>query len=108
MLDSYIWGSVDRVSPEAPVPVINVKKRDFRLGGAGNVVVNVKALGATPILISLIGDDEAATKVRSCLNKLSISEEGLVASKTRSTTEKMRVIARHQHVVRIDEENDHE
>src|ERR1041385_7453964 len=108
MLDSYIWGSVDRVSPEAPVPVINVKRRDFRLGGAGNVVVNVHALGATPLTVSLIGNDDAAAKLRSCFKKLSISEEGLVASNARPTTEKTRVIARHQHVVRIDDETDRE
>lgn len=108
MLDSYIWGSVDRISPEAPVPVINVKKRDFRLGGAGNVVVNIHALGATPLVISLVGDDDAATKVRTCLKGLSISEEGLVVSSARPTPEKTRVIARHQHVVRIDDETDRE
>lgn len=108
MLDSYIWGSVDRISPEAPVPVISVKKRDYRLGGAGNVIVNVHALGATPLAVSLIGNDDAAVKVRSCLKKLSITEEGLVVSNTRPTTEKTRVIAGHQHVVRIDEETDRE
>jgi rfaE bifunctional protein kinase chain/domain len=108
MLDSYIWGSVERISPEAPVPVINVRQRDFRLGGAGNVVVNVHALGATPLTVSLIGNDDAAVKLRSCFKKMSVSEEGLVASKSRPTTEKTRVIARHQHVVRIDEETDRE
>jgi len=108
MLDSYIWGSVDRISPEAPVPVVNVKRRDFRLGGAGNVVVNVHALGATPLIVSLVVDDDASVKVRSCLKRLSISEEGLVVSKARPTPEKIRVIARHQHVVRIDEETDRE
>lgn len=106
MLDSYIWGAVERISPEAPVPVITVKKRDYRLGGAGNVVVNVHAIGATPLIVSLIGKDDASAKLRSCLKKLSISEEGLVASDTRPTTEKTRVIASHQHVVRIDEETD--
>ena len=108
MLDSYIWGAVERISPEAPVPVITVKKRDYRLGGAGNVVVNVHALGATPLVCSLIGNDDASVKLRSCLKKLSISEEGLVASNARPTTEKTRVIAAHQHVVRVDEETDRE
>jgi len=108
MLDSYIWGSVDRISPEAPVPVVSVKKRDYRLGGAGNVIVNVHALGATPLAISLIGNDDAAIKVRSCLKKLSATEDGLVVSNTRPTTEKTRVIAGHQHVVRVDEETDRE
>ncbi len=108
MLDSYIWGSVDRISPEAPVPVISVKKRDYRLGGAGNVIVNVHALGATPLAVSLIGNDEASQKVRSCLQKLSVTEEGLVVSNTRPTTEKTRIIAGHQHVVRVDDETDRE
>jgi len=108
MLDSYIWGSVDRMSPEAPVPVITVKKRDYRLGGAGNVVVNVHALGATPLICSLVGNDDAAIKLRSCLKKLNVSEEGLVVSNSRPTTEKTRVIASHQHVVRVDEETDRE
>lgn len=108
MLDSYIWGSVDRISPEAPVPVITVKQRDYRLGGAGNVVVNVHALGATPLVCSLVGNDDASVKLRACLKKLSIDESGLVVSNTRPTTEKTRVIASHQHVVRIDEETDRE
>lgn len=108
MLDSYIWGSVDRVSPEAPVPVVTVRKRDYRLGGAGNVVVNVHALGATPFLVSLVGNDDASVKLRSCLKKLSIDESGLVVSNTRPTTEKTRVIASHQQVVRVDEETDRE
>ncbi len=108
MLDSYIWGYVDRISPEAPVPVITVKKRDYRLGGAGNVVVNVHALGATPLICSLVGDDDASVKLRSCLKKLSISEDGLVVSNSRPTTEKTRIIANNQHVVRVDEETDKE
>jgi rfaE bifunctional protein kinase chain/domain len=108
MLDSYIWGSVDRISPEAPVPVISVKRRDFRLGGAGNVVVNIHALGATPITVALVGNDDASVKLRSCFKKFSVSEEGLVVSDNRPTTEKTRVIARHQHVVRIDDETDRE
>lgn len=108
MLDSYIWGAVERISPEAPVPVITVKKRDYRLGGAGNVVVNVHALGATPLICSLVGNDDASVKLRSCLKKLSIDESGLVVSNARPTTEKTRIIASHQHVVRVDEETDRE
>ena len=64
MLDSYIWGSVDRISPEAPVPIIHVKKRDHRLGGAANVALNVHALGAKPVLCALIGDDDDGKRVR--------------------------------------------
>jgi D-glycero-beta-D-manno-heptose-7-phosphate kinase len=106
MLDSYIWGTVERISPEAPVPVVTVKKRDFRLGGAANVALNLKALGATPILCSLIGNDDAATKLRECLDAQGITSEALVVSRTRPTTIKIRVIASHQHVVRIDEESE--
>ena len=69
MLDSYIWGSVDRISPEAPVPIVRVRKRDFRLGGAANVALNVQALGAKPILCALIGDDDAGNKLLDCLDQ---------------------------------------
>ncbi len=108
MLDSYIWGSVERISPEAPVPVVHVKKRDYRLGGAGNVVVNVHAMGAQPIIVSLVGTDESAGKVRACLKQIQASEEGLVVSSERPTPEKTRVIAHHQQVVRVDDETDRE
>ncbi|GAB1444500.1 MAG: D-glycero-beta-D-manno-heptose-7-phosphate kinase [Cyclobacteriaceae bacterium] len=108
MLDSYIWGSVDRISPEAPVPIVRVKKRDFRLGGAANVALNVKALGAKPILCALIGEDDAGTKLLTCMDEQGMSKEGIVISKNRPTTIKTRLIASHQHVVRIDEESDME
>ncbi len=106
MLDSYIWGSVERISPEAPVPVVTVAKKDFRLGGAGNVALNVQSLGAHPVLCSLIGDDDEGRKLLQCLDEKGISREGIVISKERPTTVKTRVIAGHQHVVRVDEESD--
>lgn len=106
MLDSYIWGSVDRISPEAPVPVVTVKKRDYRLGGAANVALNIKALGAQPILCALIGNDEAGQRLLHVLKKEEIDGQGLVVSGARPTTVKTRVIASHQHVVRVDEESD--
>lgn len=108
MLDSYIWGSVDRISPEAPVPIVRVKKRDFRLGGAANVALNVQALGAKPILCALVGEDESGNKLLDCLNQQNMSKEGIVVSKNRPTTVKTRLIASHQHVVRVDEESDQE
>lgn len=108
MLDSYIWGSVDRISPEAPVPIVRVRKRDFRLGGAANVALNVQALGAKPILCALIGDDDAGNKLLDCLDQQGMSKEGIVVSKNRPTTVKTRLIASHQHVVRVDEESDQE
>jgi rfaE bifunctional protein kinase chain/domain len=106
MLDSYIWGAVERISPEAPVPVVTVKKKDYRLGGAGNVALNVQSLGAKPVLCSLIGDDDEGKKLLQCLDDNGISKEGIVISQDRPTTVKTRVIASHQHVVRVDEESD--
>ncbi len=106
MLDSYIWGSVERISPEAPVPVITVMKKDFRLGGAGNVALNIQSLGARPILCALIGADDEGKKLLQRLTDKGISSEGIVSSQDRPTTMKTRVIASHQHVVRVDEESD--
>src|SRR5579872_3481130 len=108
MLDSYIWGALERISPEAPVPVINVKKKDFRLGGAANVALNVKSLGATPILCALVGNDDDGKKLIQRLDEQGMSKEGIVVSDNRPTTVKTRVIASHQHVVRVDEESDRE
>jgi rfaE bifunctional protein kinase chain/domain len=106
MLDSYIWGTVERISPEAPVPIINVRKKDFRLGGAANVALNIHALGATPILCALIGDDEDGKKLLQRLDDRKISKDGIVTSSFRPTTVKTRIIASQQHVVRVDEESD--
>ena len=106
MLDSYIWGAVERVSPEAPVPIVSVRKRDVRLGGAANVALNVQALGAKPVLCALIGDDDAGRKLLQNMDERGISKEGIVISAERPTTVKTRVIASHQHVVRVDEESD--
>ncbi len=106
MLDAYIWGNVDRVSPEAPVPIVNVKKRDYRLGGAANVALNLKSLGARPLLCALVGEDDASEKFFDRLKLREISAEGIVKSKDRPTTVKTRVIASHQHVVRVDDESD--
>lgn len=106
MLDSYIWGAVERISPEAPVPIINVKKKDFRLGGAANVALNIHALGAKPILCALIGDDDDGKKLLLRLDEKNISKEGIVTSSHRPTTVKTRIIASQQHVVRVDEESD--
>jgi D-glycero-beta-D-manno-heptose-7-phosphate kinase len=106
MLDSYIWGAVERISPEAPVPIINVKQKDFRLGGAANVALNVHALQAKPILCALIGDDDDGKKLLQRLNEKNLSTEGIVTSSHRPTTVKTRIIASHQHVVRVDEESD--
>ncbi|MEM6523812.1 MAG: bifunctional ADP-heptose synthase [Bacteroidota bacterium] len=106
MIDAYIWGAVERVSPEAPVPVVRVTKRDYRLGGAANVALNVQALGATPILCSVIGNDEAGERFKERLADRKLLDDGIVQSSNRLTTVKTRVISGHQHVVRVDEETD--
>lgn len=106
MVDAYIWGVVERISPEAPVPIVHVTKRDFRLGGAANVALNILSLGATPVLCALSGGDENGKRLMQLLDEKKLSKDGMVTSRTRPTTVKARVIAAHQHVVRIDEESD--
>jgi len=108
MVDAYIWGAVERISPEAPVPIISVKKRDFRLGGAANVALNILSLGAKPILCALAGKDTQGERLLSLLSERGMSQEGIVMTGSRPTTVKARVIAAHQHVIRIDDESDEE
>lgn len=105
MIDSYIWGSVDRISPEAPVPIVDVKNKESRMGGAANVAKNLHFLGAEPILCAVIGKDTEATTFLGLCDQLGISKEGLVQSEKRITTVKHRVIASAQHVLRIDNED---
>jgi D-beta-D-heptose 7-phosphate kinase/D-beta-D-heptose 1-phosphate adenosyltransferase len=104
LLDEYLWGEVDRVSPEAPVPVVHVRRESVVLGGAGNVVRNVVALGGGCALCSVVGDDEAAGRVRDALEKLGVDPRGLVVVPGRPTIRKTRVIARSQQIVRFDRE----
>jgi rfaE bifunctional protein kinase chain/domain len=106
MLDSYIWGKVERISPEAPVPVVNVQRRELRLGGAGNVLLNVQSLGAEAIVCSVIGTDNSGDLLRNSLIEKGLNCEGLIHSKERITTIKERIIAGSQQVVRIDTETD--
>ncbi len=106
MVDAYIWGAVERISPEAPVPIVRSTKRDYRLGGAANVALNVLALGAVPILCATVGNDEGGKKVYERLKANDISDEGIVKSSERPTTVKTRVLSGHQHIVRVDEETD--
>jgi len=108
MLDSYIFGNVDRISPEAPVPVVAVKERLDRLGGAANVALNIKAVGAEPILCSVIGEDPKADTFLQLLKKRELSEEGIIKSTTRITTTKFRVIGNSTQMLRVDEETDKE
>lgn len=104
MLDKYIWGSVSRISPEAPVPVLEVESESARLGGAANVANNIKSLGAEPILFGIVGDDEAGETISRILDDMSLTREGVIKVSDRPTTVKTRVIAHNQHVVRMDHE----
>jgi rfaE bifunctional protein kinase chain/domain len=106
MIDSYIWGNVTRISPEAPVPIVNVKKTEKRLGGAANVALNVKSMGATPILCSIVGNDEESSALELLLSENNITHEGIIKSESRQTTIKHRVLAGSQHILRIDAEID--
>ncbi len=106
MMDAYLWGRVDRISPEAPVPVVQVTSRSARLGGAANVALNLKALGAAPIVVSTIGADEQGAALERLFAEQGLRTDGLLRSATRLTTVKTRVISNHQHVVRVDEEQE--
>jgi rfaE bifunctional protein kinase chain/domain len=105
MLDRYYWGSVQRVSPEAPVPVVEVESESIRLGGAANVACNIQALGGEPILVGLIGNDHVGQLLLEMLKERNLSAQGIVVDGSRPTTIKTRVIAHGQHVVRIDNES---
>ena len=104
MIDSYMWGNVDRISPEAPIPIVTVTEKENRLGGAANVGLNLLSLGAQPILCSVIGNDTMGTEFLDLLKSMSLSQEGIIQSKQRITTVKTRVISDNQHLLRVDEE----
>lgn len=106
MIDAYTWGKVSRISPEAPVPVVQVIKKEARLGGAGNVVMNIASLGAKPWVVSVVGDDEAGIQLKSLLEKEGISLSGIVEEKGRITSIKERIIAGSQQLLRVDSETD--
>jgi len=105
MVDTYLWGKVERVSPEAPIPIVSVTKRENRLGGAANVSLNLQALGATPVLFSVIGDDDKGRKFKKLLEKKQLSKEGVFVDPKRITTVKSRIIGKGQHIARVDEES---
>jgi rfaE bifunctional protein kinase chain/domain len=105
MVDSYYWGTVSRVSPEAPVPVVDVVSESTRLGGAANVANNIQTLGGEPVLIGLIGDDHPGELFINILKEQNLAADGIVKDTARPTTIKTRVIAHGQHVVRIDNES---
>ena len=105
MVDTYLWGKVERVSPEAPIPIVSVTKHENRLGGAANVSLNLQALGATPVLFSVIGDDDKGRKFKKLLEKKQLSKEGVFVDPKRITTVKSRIIGKGQHIARVDEES---
>ncbi|GIV39874.1 MAG: carbohydrate kinase [Thermonema sp.] len=106
MIDSYLWGQATRISPEAPVPVVNVKKREWRLGGAANVALNVKALGAEAILCGVLGNDAEAARFLSLMEEEGLNTSGLLQVDDRPTTIKHRIIAGSQQLLRVDAEED--
>jgi D-glycero-beta-D-manno-heptose-7-phosphate kinase len=106
ILDRYLWGRATRVSPEAPVLVVDVDREELRLGGAANVAQNVRALGAVPVLIGVVGSDAAAESLRRELDAREVdADAGIVSDPGRRTTLKTRIIAHHQQVLRADEES---
>lgn len=104
MLDAYLWGRVERISPEAPVPVVHVTERSERAGGAANVALNMRSLGANPVVVSMIGNDIHADQLDRLFTERGLSTQGSLRSPQRRTTVKTRVISGHQHIVRVDEE----
>lgn len=107
MIDSYLWGKTSRISPEAPVPIVNVVKREKRLGGAANVALNVQAMGATPLLCSVIGDDQDGADYMRLMEEKGLPTAGIVQSPERVTTIKHRIIAGMQQLLRVDSEIEH-
>jgi len=108
IVDRYLDGKVDRISPEAPVPIIRLKNSDNRLGGAANVALNIKSMGANPFLFSIIGDDENGDIFEKLLPENEIWKGGIIRSKHRCTTVKTRVIASSQQLLRVDREDLHD
>lgn len=104
MIDAYMWGKVDRISPEAPVPIISIKSHEERLGGAANVGLNVKAMGANPVMCAVIGNDEKGNQLCHLLEQNGMTADGIIKSDERKTTIKTRIISSNQHLLRIDDE----
>src|ERR1041385_6258641 len=105
MLDHYLWGRCERISPEAPVPVVDVQKETSSLGGAGNVAANLAALGAEPVLVGLVGDDSRAQQLFDAFHTRGVDTRAIVRDPARPTTMKTRIIAHSQQVVRADWES---
>lgn len=104
MLDTYCWGKVERISPEAPVPIVVLDRKEFRIGGAGNVALNTASLGASTFMFSVIGDDEDGMKLKELMQQNNINTDNLISSSERITSNKTRVISRNQQMLRLDAE----
>jgi len=104
MLDTYMWGRVERISPEAPVPIVALNKRDHRIGGAGNVALNIASLGGQASVLSVMGDDDDGKLLKRMFEENSIKTDFLLSSPKRITTNKVRVISRNQQMMRLDSE----
>jgi len=104
MLDRYVWGSATRLSPEAPVPVVDFANESQVLGGAGNVAMNLAALGATVFPFGVVGEDEDGRAIRSCVIAVGMAVKGVMVDTSRLTTVKTRIVAKHQQIVRVDRE----
>jgi len=105
ILDRYWWGEASRLSPEAPVPVVRKQRSTVRPGGAANTAANLAALGATPYLVGLVGTDRESVELRGALLECGVAADSLISENARPTTTKTRVIAAHQQIVRVDEED---
>src|SRR5579875_1101369 len=104
MLDTYMWGHVERISPEAPVPIVLLEKKEWRMGGASNVALNVQSLGAQAFVIAVTGKDEDARTLKHLFETHHISTKYIVQSSERITTNKTRIISRNQQMMRLDAE----
>ncbi|MEI6682614.1 MAG: bifunctional ADP-heptose synthase [Bacteroidota bacterium] len=108
MVDSYLWGKVERISPEAPIPIVALRKREHRMGGAANVAMNIRSMGANPILCSVIGTDDKGDLFLELLKKEKIDDVGIVRSTRRITTTKFRIFGNAFQMLRVDEEMDND
>ena len=108
MLDTYWWGGVDRISPEAPVPIVSLQRKETRVGGAANVALNLRALGAPTTLFAVVGKDSEATALNTLLKAEGIDTQYIYSSASRVTTNKVRIMGRNQQMMRLDHENTHD
>ncbi len=105
MIDHYLWGGCERISPEAPVQIVDISRETTVLGGAGNVINNLAVLGARVYVAGVIGDDESGDELRGMLGVLGASYEGLVVQEGRKTSKKSRIVASNQQILRYDRES---